>query len=191
MNTINKIWAIVGTIAIVLFVVMGVLGSVLINRYNRYEIVEVEDVTEAEEVATIEDNTLEKLIKENPEKFFNQKYTDSLLKEVGYYKVTATVYNPVASQCDSNPHETADMSKINLKDLEEGKIKWVALSRDLLEYFNYGDKILVISEDSTINGVYEVHDTMNKRFSNYMDFLRPVNEKTGKWRDVIIRKIED
>ena len=48
-------------------------------------------------------------------------------------KVTVTVYNPVMEQCDSTPLITADNSEIDLKKLKQGKLKWVAVSRDLLK----------------------------------------------------------
>lgn len=100
--------------------------------------------------------------------------------------VTVTVYNPVKSQCDSDPLITANNSKIDLKKLNAGKLKWVAVSRDLLRNgVSYGDKIRLTSkENPKINGEYFVMDCMNKRFTKRVDLLVPENIKLGLWKDV-------
>ena len=49
--------------------------------------------------------------------------------------VTLTYYQPVKEQCNSQPLITADGSKINLHHLKQGKIRWCAISRDLLWLF--------------------------------------------------------
>lgn len=100
-----------------------------------------------------------------------------------------TVYNPTTSQCDDSPLTTADCSKIDLVKLKNNSLRWVALSRDLLTKFPHGSKIeLFISDNHPRNGVYEVHDTMNKRYSNTLDILT-YNDTHGKWSNAKIRKI--
>lgn len=115
----------------------------------------------------------------------------TLLKNGDKIKVTVTVYNPVSNQCDNTPLITADNSKIDLDKLNKGKIKWVAVSRDLLKKgISYGDKVKIISkEDPAINGVYEVHDTMHKRWTNRIDLLSPSTKTVGKWEDVNLEVI--
>lgn len=105
--------------------------------------------------------------------------------------VTATVYNPTRDQCDDDPTVTADNSKICLERLKNNEIKWIAVSRDLLGEFKYGDKVEIIHRngDGEVSGVYEVHDTMNPRWRNRIDILRHPSHKKGKW-EVEIRKIE-
>lgn len=49
--------------------------------------------------------------------------------------VTLTCYHPVKEQCGEYPLITSDSSKIDLTLLKEGKIKWCAVSRDLLWLF--------------------------------------------------------
>ena len=49
--------------------------------------------------------------------------------------VKLTCYQPVKSQCNNQPLITADGSKINLHHLKNNKIKWCAISRDLLWLF--------------------------------------------------------
>jgi hypothetical protein len=87
--------------------------------------------------------------------------------------LTGTVYNPEISQCDSDPFTTADMSRINLKKLKNKEIRWVALSRDLLKRWggsiDYGDSIFIVGGEK--EGWWVVHDCMNKRYKNRIDFL--------------------
>ena len=45
--------------------------------------------------------------------------------------VTLTTYNAVARQCDNTPLITADGTKIDVKKLKKGNIKYCAVSRDL------------------------------------------------------------
>ena len=61
--------------------------------------------------------------------------------------VTLTYYQPVKGQCDSKPLITADGSKINLNHLKSGKIRWCAISRDLL-YFQRENRKEYILKDS-------------------------------------------
>ncbi len=82
--------------------------------------------------------------------------------------VKLTCYQPVKEQCDSEPLITSDGSKINLKHLKQGKIKWCAISRDLLWLFPK-DKQKRIYIDGF--GLYEVRDIMNKRFTHSVDIL--------------------
>ena len=117
-----------------------------------------------------------------------------VINVVAEEKVTATLYQPCVGQCDKTPLITADGSKINLKELERGRLKWIALSQDLIDSkdWNYGDTILVESGDSKIDGIYILHDTMNKRWKKRIDILilsRTKDFGQGVWRDVKISKI--
>lgn len=86
-----------------------------------------------------------------------------------------TVYHPVRSQTDSSPLVTSDGSKINLHKLKRGEIKWCAISRDLLWMFPKGKPKRILIEGL---GIYEVRDTMNKRFDHRVDILvHPTNRK--------------
>lgn len=82
--------------------------------------------------------------------------------------VTLTVYQPVKEQCDTDPLTTSDGSKINLVHLKKGKIKWCAVSRDLLWLFPKGKPKRVHIEGY---GIYEVRDTMNRRHTHRIDLL--------------------
>lgn len=91
-------------------------------------------------------------------------------KEIPYKKFKATYYNPVQSQCDGNPLITATGYRINLRKLKKGELKIVALSRDLLKEYPYNSEIYV-HQPVHLRGCWRVEDTMNKRFSNRIDFL--------------------
>lgn len=82
--------------------------------------------------------------------------------------VTLTCYQPVKSQCNSDPLTTSDGSKINLHHLKHNKIKWCAISRDLLYLFPKDTAKRVYIEGY---GIYEVRDVMNKRHKHRIDIL--------------------
>ncbi len=104
--------------------------------------------------------------------------------------VTATVYNPVEGQTDDSPLATADGSKIDLKKLKKKRIKWIAVSRDLLKDYEYGAKVkITCTSYPSINGTYEVHDTMNKRFSNRIDILSAEKDSVGLYKEVKIETV--
>jgi 3D (Asp-Asp-Asp) domain-containing protein len=89
---------------------------------------------------------------------------------VPFRKVKATYYNPTSGQCDKTPLITGSGYKINLKKLKNKDIKVVAVSRDLLKIYPYGSTIYV-HQPVHLRGTYKVEDTMNKRFTNRIDFL--------------------
>ena len=82
--------------------------------------------------------------------------------------VTLTCYQPLVSQCDNEPFTTSDGSKINLKHLKHGQIKWCAISRDLLYLFPKDKPKKIWIEGY---GEYEVRDVMNKRYKHSIDLL--------------------
>ena len=88
------------------------------------------------------------------------------------YKVTVTTYNPTKEQCDNTPNITADGTRI--KPWRATDYRYVALSRDLLDRwggpFNYGDYIVIEGTDGW-DGIYQVRDTMNPKWTNRVDIL--------------------
>jgi 3D (Asp-Asp-Asp) domain-containing protein len=83
-----------------------------------------------------------------------------------------TTYNPTIYQCDDTPHITADGT--HFKTWKASSYRYVALSRDLLSRwggpFEYGDYI-VIEGTGDRDGVYQVRDTMNPKWTNRVDIL--------------------
>lgn len=115
----------------------------------------------------------------------------------------ATVYNAVVEQCDADPFITADGSRINKHKLEAGKLRWIALSQDLVDdnykarlhpglfkgKFKFGDTLRVESKVHTsMNGLWVVRDVMNSRYRQSMDFLIPLRGKRLLGRDFKIYK---
>lgn len=98
-------------------------------------------------------------------------------KREGYLLVRTTYYNPVEAQCDSDPLITADGSKIDLRKLAGGNIKWIAVSPDLLVEYPLGTKVKITSrKHPEITGVYVIHDVMNPRFKYSIDILAHVSD---------------
>lgn len=93
-----------------------------------------------------------------------------------------TVYNAVPQQCNNDVQHTASMFKLNLNDVASHKV--VAMERTFMKEFGlkYGD---VIKIEGTYkgkqDGVYQIQDTMNKRFAGQhkIDVLVPNAIKTG------------
>lgn len=106
------------------------------------------------------------------------------------YKVTATMYYAVQGQCDKDPLTTAGMYQIDPRHASEHK--WIAMSRDMIARwkgeFNYGD-LVEIHGAGHKDGVYKVVDTMNKRFTNRIDFLETKGTKPYKFENVTLTKI--
>lgn len=99
--------------------------------------------------------------------------------------VTLTYYQPVKAQCNNEPLVTADGSKINLHHLKQGRIRWCAISRDLLWLFpkNRPKRIYIDGF-----GVYQVRDIMNKRWNHRVDILiHPKDSRRIKLEKIKIR----
>lgn len=105
------------------------------------------------------------------------------------YRVTATMYHPVSYQTDNTPTITADGTQI-VDVYKAHELRYVALSRDLLKRwggpFDYEDYIIVENAGNH-SGVWQVRDTMNKRWTNRIDFLMSPGDKPFKYEEVVIR----
>jgi len=104
--------------------------------------------------------------------------------------VIGTVYNATVEQCDSDPDQLASGIRIDID--RAGEYRFCALSRDLLTRwggeYSYGDTIMV-SGAGKLSGVWIVHDTMNSRYTNRIDFLVAESITTGEWKNAKIRKV--
>ena len=135
--------------------------------------------------------------------------------ELIYGNVWGSLYNPEPEQCDETPTITADGSVIDT--LNASKQRWLAVSQDLLysplrhhlfakdtadhRYegrLKFGDTIWVESPNPNINGKWVVHDLMNKKHKNAIDFLQTTGDGSlynnnklwnGKFKDISIYKI--
>lgn len=109
-----------------------------------------------------------------------------------YENIVGTVYHPVPGQTDDTPLITADMTHVNPNTLNHDR--YVALSRNLINQKDrirnwdgkipFGSKIIVESPYEEINGEWTVHDTMNKRYKQNIDFFQNHKDPSsiyGKW----------
>ena len=105
--------------------------------------------------------------------------------------VTVTMYQPLRYQTDSTPNILADGTRIMTH--EASNYKFIAVSRNLLKRFggwlDYGDFVLLKDTDGK-DGVYQVRDTMNKRFVNRIDILESPGVKPYKFEDAQIIKTD-
>ena len=99
--------------------------------------------------------------------------------------VTLTTYNATKAQCDNNPNKTANGTIIDHKKLKQGKLKYCAISPDLLWCIPMGSII-----DIDGHGRYEVVDTMNARFKHYVDILQHHTEKNFKKENVKVTLVK-
>lgn len=98
----------------------------------------------------------------------------------GQHNVTATYYH--AGPKHGLSWYTASGNKISIKELNAKKLRWVALSHDLLKHYSYGDTITVISDNPKLRGKWVVMDKMHKRHRNRIDFLAPSGNTLGMLR---------
>lgn len=103
------------------------------------------------------------------------------------YQVQATCYHAVKEQCNDDYLCTASGLTINSTNTAY-EHRYLAVSRDLLNIFPYGTEVYV-SGTSFYDGIWKVADTMNKRFSNRIDFLINPDMFAHKWTRVYIKKI--
>lgn len=106
--------------------------------------------------------------------------------------VEATVYNAVPSQCNKDFGYTASMFYLDLYDVEAHKI--IAMERTFMKKLDlvYGD-VVKIEGVGKYDGIYQIQDTMNKRFAGQhkIDILVNENVKLGKWNNVKLYKLKD
>ena len=103
--------------------------------------------------------------------------------------VTVTMYHPVTRQTDSTPNILADGTRIRVHKASE--YRFIAVSRNLLKrwggWLDYGDFVLLRGTDGK-DGVYQVKDTMNKRWVNRIDILESPGTKPYKFASAKIVK---
>ena len=122
----------------------------------------------------------------------NKRLVDKLDEyETEGMHVTVTMYQPVRYQTDSTPNILADGTRIRTQ--EASNYKFIAVSRNLLKrwggFLDYGDFVLLKGTDHK-DGVYQVRDTMNKRWVNRIDILESVNVKPYKFEKAKIIKTD-
>lgn len=124
---------------------------------------------------------LEKQVADSNEKI--REYEDNI------HEVTVTMYHPVPEQTDSTPNITADGTRFTIN--KASQYRYVAVSRNMLKrwggFLDYGDYIWV--EAGSKSGVYQVRDTMNPRFVNYIDILESPGTRPYKYNNAKMRLV--
>ena len=104
----------------------------------------------------------------------------------------ATVYNAIPAQCNGDFGHTASMFRLNLYDILSQRI--IAMERTFMSKLGlkYGD-VVYIEGTGKYDGVWQIQDTMNKRFAGQhkIDILVPENIKYGQWENVKIYTLKD
>tara|TARA_B100001113_G_scaffold351838_1_gene351813 strand:+ start:251 stop:754 length:504 start_codon:yes stop_codon:yes gene_type:complete len=158
------------TLAIVMITVF-VSGYICVKAMNRYKQMYTSQIKDLQN-----DNTL--LMQE----------IDNLLDNPT--TVTVTMYRANKIECDQDPDITADGTKIHVP--QSSRYRYVALSRNLLKRwggnYDYGDYILIKGTKKR-DGIYQVRDTMNSKFTNVVDILESHNVKPYKFTNVKLYKL--
>jgi 3D (Asp-Asp-Asp) domain-containing protein len=100
--------------------------------------------------------------------------------------VSLSTYRADTAETDSTPLVTA--SGFKLDSLNPKKHRVIAISRDLKALFAFGDKV-ILTNAGKFNGVWFVHDVMNKRYKNKIDILINPSDRQLSLKGVLISKI--
>lgn len=97
--------------------------------------------------------------------------------------VTLTTYMPTVRENNINPNILASGYKVGSSNKNI-----IAVSRDLKKSLRWGDRVLV-SNAGKFNGVYYVHDVMNKRYKKRIDILIHNKKLITKMNNVRVSKL--
>ena len=104
----------------------------------------------------------------------------------------ATVYNAIPAQCNGDFGHTASMFRLNLNDVLSQRV--IAMERTFMKKLGvkYGD-VVYIEGTGKYDGVWQIQDTMNKRFAGQhkIDILVPNNIRYGAWENVNLYVLKD
>ena len=107
-------------------------------------------------------------------------------------KTIATVYNAVPAQCNGDFGNTASMFRLDLYNVLSHRI--IAMERTFMAELGlkYGD-VVYIEGTGKWDGVWQIQDTMNKRFAGQhkIDILVPEDIKYGQWDNVKLYTLKD
>ena len=107
-------------------------------------------------------------------------------------KTIATVYNAIPAQCNGDFGHTASMFRLDLYNVLSQRV--IAMERTFMKKLGvkYGD-VVYITGTGKWDGVWQIQDTMNKRFAGQhkIDILVPENIKYGQWDNVNLYVLKD
>lgn len=103
--------------------------------------------------------------------------------------VEATIYHATKAQCNNQPNITASLFQLDMTNPQGHKI--IAMERTMMKQYNlnYGDIVKI--SGTKLDGIYQIQDTMNKRFKgkHKIDILVNKDIKFGKWQNVKLYKL--
>lgn len=100
--------------------------------------------------------------------------------------VSLSTYKADTTETDSSPFVTASGLKLDSSNPKKHRV--IAISRDLKALFAFGDKV-ILTNAGKFNGVWFVHDVMNKRYKNKIDILINPSDRQLSLKGVLISKI--
>ena len=104
-------------------------------------------------------------------------------------KVTVTMYHPVPEQTDSTPNITADGTVFRIENASD--YRYIAVSQNMLirygGFLDYGDWVVVSAGEKS--GLYQVHDTMHRRWINRIDILESPGVRPYKYNNASLQKL--
>jgi len=117
---------------------------------------------------------------------FKKKIND---QEANKIKVTVTMYHPVPEQTDSTPNITADGTVFRIENASD--YRYIAVAQNMLVrnggFLDYGDWVVV--DAGKKSGLYQVRDTMAKRWINRIDILETPGVIPYKYNNASLRKL--
>ena len=104
-------------------------------------------------------------------------------------KVTVTMYHPVPEQTDSTPNITADGTVFRIENASD--YRYIAVAQNMLirngGFLDYGDWVVVDAGEKS--GLYQVRDTMARRWVNRIDILESPGVVPYIYNNASLRKI--
>jgi 3D (Asp-Asp-Asp) domain-containing protein len=117
---------------------------------------------------------------------FKKKIND---QEANKIKVVVTMYHPVPEQTDSTPNITADGTVFRIENASD--YRYIAVAQNMLVrnggFLDYGDWVVV--DAGKKSGLYQVRDTMARRWINRIDILETPGVIPYKYNDASLRKL--
>ena len=117
---------------------------------------------------------------------FKKKIND---QEANKIKVTVTMYHPVPEQTDSTPNITADGTVFRIENASD--YRYIAVAQNMLVrnggFLDYGDWVVV--DAGKKSGLYQVRDTMARRWTNRIDILETPGVIPYKYNNASLRKL--
>jgi 3D (Asp-Asp-Asp) domain-containing protein len=104
-------------------------------------------------------------------------------------KVTVTMYHPVPEQTDSTPNITADGTVFRIESASD--YRYIAVAQNMLirngGFLDYGDWVVVSAGEKS--GLYQVRDTMHRRWINRIDILESPGVRPYKYNNGSLQKL--